>query len=190
MSDIFYYSNHCRHSQKVVEFISKNNMIEKISCICVDNRTLDRQNNNIMITLENGLKEPMPPSINSVPALLRKKHGHTIVIGSDAIIESFKENSQYTNNQITQSGILQTNVEPISYDFGSNTDISSEKFSDYGNPNPNMKQNYAGVDSFIPINAPEETYKADKLDSGVTVDKLMQMRNNDIPHNVFPIGGI
>ena len=36
------------------------------------------------------------------------------------------------------------------------------------------------------INPPEEKYKADKLDSGITIDKLLQMRNQDIPQNSNP----
>jgi hypothetical protein len=189
MSDIFYYSNHCKHSERVLDFIARNNMIDKISCICIDKRITDKQNNNILIIMNNGQNVSMPPSINSVPALLRVKQNHTVIIGSESIIQSFKDDKQYVNIQHTQSKILQNNVEPISYDFGSNTDISSEKFSDYGDTKINHIQKYVGVDSVIKINAPNDDYKADKLDAGVTIDKLQQMRNQDIPPNKFPIGG-
>lgn len=191
MSDVFYYSNHCKHSQKVIQFISKNNMIDKISCICIDKRITDDQNKQILIILDNGKNVSMPPFVNNVPALLKVKQKHTIVIGSEAIIEYFKEDKQYVNNQLTQSQILQNNVEPVSYDFGfSNTDISSEKFSDYGTTKNNQMNKYVGVDSVISINAPEENYKADKLDSGVTIDKLLQIRNQDIPLNKLPGVGL
>ena len=186
MSDIFFYSNHCKHSQKVIEFISKNNMIDKISCICIDKRVRDA-NNHILVTLDNGQNVSIPPSVNNVPALLKVTQNHTVVIGSESIIEYFKTDKQYINKQQTQSQILNTNVEPISYDFGfSNADISSEKFSNYGDTKSNQMNKYVGVDSVISINAPEEKYKADKLDSGVTIDKLLQIRNQDIPQNSIP----
>jgi hypothetical protein len=188
MSDIFYYSNYCNHSKRVIEFISKNNIIDKLSCICIDKRFVDPQTNHLLIILENGRNISMPPSVNNVPALLKVRHNHTVVIGSEAIIQYFGEDKQYVNTQQTQSNILQTNVEPISYDFGlSKTDISSEKFSDYGDTKVNQLNNYVEVGSNPKmINAPEDKYKADKLDSGITIDKLMQMRNQDLPQNVNP----
>jgi hypothetical protein len=188
MSDIFYYSNYCNHSKRVIEFISKNNIIEKLSCICIDKRFKDPQTNHLLIILENGKNTSMPPSVNNVPALLKVRHNHTVVIGSEAIIQYFREDKFYVNTQQTQSNILQTNVEPISYDFGlSKTDISSEKYSDYGATNVNQLNNYVEVSSNQKmINPPEEKYKADKLDTGITIDKLMQMRNLDIPQNSNP----
>jgi hypothetical protein len=188
MSDIFYYSNYCNHSKRVIEFISKNNIIEKLSCICIDKRFKDPQTNHLLIILENGKNTSMPPSVNNVPALLKVRHNHTVVIGSEAIIQYFREDKFYVNTQQTQSNILQTNVEPISYDFGlSKTDISSEKYSDYGATNVNQLNNYVEVNSNQKmINPPEEKYKADKLDTGITIDKLMQMRNLDIPQNSNP----
>lgn len=183
MSDIFYYSNYCKHSQKVIQFISKNNIIDKLNCICIDKRIIDPQTNYLLIVLENGKKISMPPSINNVPALLKVRQNHTVVIGSEGIIGYFIEDKQYVNRQQTESNILQTNVEPISYDLGfSNTDISSETFSNFGDNKVDQLNNYVEVGSNPKrIYAPEEKYKADKLDSGVTIDKLLQMRNQDIP---------
>lgn len=180
MSDIFYYSNHCKHSQNVIQFISKNNMIDKISCICIDKRTRDSHNNHLLIILDNGQSTTMPPSVNSVPALLKVKQNHTVLIGSAAIIEYFKADSQYVNNQQTQSHILQTNVEPVSYDMGfSKSDVSSEHFSDYGDTKCNQMNKYVGVDTVLHINAPDENYKSDKLDSGINIDKILQKRSQE-----------
>lgn len=186
MSDIFYYSTHCKHSQKVIQFISKNNIIDKLSCICIDKRTRDINNNNILITLENGKQVSMPPSVQTVPALLRVSKNHTVILGSEQIIEYINSDKRYINTQKTQSSILNNNVEPVSYDFFK--DISSERYTDYSmSPNDLSTKgkdrpihNYVGIDSLTSITAPDEDYKSDKLSSDVTIDKLLQQRNMDV----------
>lgn len=204
MTDILYYSNHCNHSLKVIQYISKNNLIDKISCICIDKRMRDSQNNHIIILLDNGKKVSMPPSIESVPTLLRPSQNYTILLGTDKIIEYIQNEKKYINQQ-TQSDILQNNAEPISYEFigSSNTNIASEKFTDYnmsstslsakGTGKDRQMYNYVPVDSEISIHAPEETYQADKLSTDVTIDKLLQSRNSEIsqlipsqPNGILP----
>ena len=39
--DILYYSNYCKHSQKLINILTKNNMSDKISFICIDKRKKD-----------------------------------------------------------------------------------------------------------------------------------------------------
>ena len=175
MADIFYYSNYCNYSQKVIQYISKNNLIDKLCCICIDNRSRDSQNNNIVILLDNGTKVYLPPSIQSVPTVLRKSKNHTLVLGYEQIISFLQTESKYINLQETESTILQTNNEPISYDFsmpssnlmGYNSNIPIQSFS-----------NLVSVDSSNSINAPDETYQPNKLSSDVTVDKLLEQRNS------------
>jgi len=186
MSDIFYYSNHCKHSQKVIQYISKNNVIDKLSCVCIDNRIRDINNNNILIILENGKQVSMPPSIQTVPALLRVSKNHTVILGSEQIIEYINTDKKYVNTQQSQSSILNNNVEPVSYGFFK--DVSSEQFTDYSMSSTDLGtkgkdrpiHNYVGVDSFTTINAPTEDYKSDKLTSDITIDKLLQQRNLDV----------
>jgi hypothetical protein len=48
---------------------------------------------------------------------------------------------------------------------------------DTNNPIQSMS-NLVSVDSSNSINAPDETYKPDKLSSDVTVDKLLEQRNS------------
>lgn len=173
MADILYYSNHCKHSQKLIQYISKHNIVDKISCICIDNRTRDSQNNHIMITLENGSKCHLPPSLQSVPTILRKSKNHTLILGYEQIVSFFQGESKYINHLETRSEILKTNNEPISYGF------SSGSFMGYDTNNPiQSMSNLVSVDSSNSINAPDETYKPDKLSSDVTVDKLLEQRNS------------
>lgn len=175
MADILYYSNYCNHSQKLIQYISKHNLIDKLSCVCIDNRSRDSQNNNIIILLENGSKVYLPPSIQSVPTILRKSKNHTLVLGYEQIVSFLQSENKYINQQEIRSSILQTNNEPISYDFS----MPSSGFMEYdiNKPIHNMS-NLVSVDSNISINAPDENYKPDKLSSDITVDKLLEQRNS------------
>ena len=65
--DILYYSNYCKHSQKVVNTLVKNNLKDKMSFLCIDKRRRDAKDNQTYILLENGSRVIMPPHIHSVP---------------------------------------------------------------------------------------------------------------------------
>ena len=54
--DILYYSNYCKHSKKLISTLTKNNMNDKISFICIDKRSLDKNSNQTYLLLENGSK--------------------------------------------------------------------------------------------------------------------------------------
>ena len=68
--DILYYSNYCKHSQKVVQTLVKGNLQDKLSFVCIDTRKRDPQSGQTYILMENGSKVVMPPNVHSVPALL------------------------------------------------------------------------------------------------------------------------
>jgi hypothetical protein len=126
-----------------------------------------------MISLENGSKIYLPPSIQSVPTILRKSKNHTLILGYEQIVSFLQSESKYINQQEIRSTILQTNNEPISYGF------SSGSFMGYDTNNPiQSMSNLVSVDSSNSINAPDETYRPDKLSSDVTVDKLLEQRNS------------
>jgi len=193
--DVLYYSNNCNFSQKVIQHIVKTGLIEKVSCICIDKRQRDHNNNNILISLENGKRVVLPPNIQSVPALLRVNKNYTVLLGDSQIIEYL---NQHYGNQQLNSPILQSNGEPIAYGFSGtgggsfNTNISSEKFTNY-NLTPedlNAKGTSKARDlyNYVPathevgsIQAPPETYKPDKIPSNLTLEVIEQKRAADIP---------
>lgn len=51
--DILYYSNYCKHSQKIIQTLVKNNMKDKLNYICIDKRKRDESDNQIYVYLEN-----------------------------------------------------------------------------------------------------------------------------------------
>jgi hypothetical protein len=187
-SDILYYSNYCEHSKKLLQFIAKHNLIEKLNCFNVDKRSRDVNNNQMLITLENGQKVVLPPTVHSVPSLLCVNKNYVVLTGNSSILEYLEPLAAHVSQS---SSILRQNDEPISYSieqYTANSNIVSEKFTDY-NASPEVfsakstskerkLHNYVGVDSNLVIQTPEETYKPDKVSADVTIDKLQQQRND------------
>lgn len=186
--DTLYYSNYCKHSQRVLHFIVKGNLTEKLNFLCIDKREKDVNNNQIYIVLEDGKKVIMPPNIQSVPALLLVKHGYRVLLGDD-IIQHF----QSAANLATKKKMMNQQIEPVGTSLGSNyMNVSSEQYTFYnltpdelsakGNGGRRQLYNYVSAnEEIISIQTPPDTYQADKIDQDVTVDKLQQQRMDDIP---------
>ena len=197
--DILYYSNYCKHSQQILNYIVKQNMIEKVSCICIDKRSRDANNNQMYVTLENGQKVALPPGIHSVPTLLQVTKNYTTVLGVQPILEIFQNSPKYNPISSPQSNNPihpETDTsEPSHYDtYGTSSfgNIFSEKFTDYGlSPEALSTKgvskerklyNYVPVNSNITIPTPEEKYKPDKISSDLTIDQLQTQREIPLHH--------
>jgi len=201
--DIFYYSNFCPHSQKIVQFIVKHQLNEKISCICVDKRKRDG-NNQLVVLLENGKQVMLPPNLQSIPAVLCIKKNYTLVLGTEPITEYLqsKFNLSKNSHQLFENPYDKTSAvnkrpqyqDPIGFhmsEISSSNGISSEAYTSYdlspddlsaqSNSSNRPLYHYTPVDNHIRIEAPEDTYRPDKVSSNVTIDVLQQQRNNEIP---------
>ena len=187
--DILYYSNYCKHSQSVLQFLVKGNMTDKLNFICIDKRSRDTQNNQTYITLENGKKVIMPPNVHSVPALLQVQKNYNVILGEDII--------KYLSPQIQQQNQVNVNStgEPAGFqlipsNMGMNIvseqytlyNMSSEELSAKGKGNNRQMYNYmpATHDALNSIPTPPDTYRPDKVASNVTIDVLEQKRQKDI----------
>lgn len=185
--DILYYSNYCKHSQKVVNFFVKNNLTEKLNFICLDKRKIDPHTGQINILLENGTEVTLPPNIHSVPALMLVKDNYRVVYGSE-IMGQYASHIQTQMNEATLG-----EGEPSGFSFAtSNSDrIVSEKFTFFdASPqdlsakgegrNRQMHHYVSAVDNVMTIQTPPDTYKPNKLSNSVTVDSLQQQRNQEL----------
>jgi hypothetical protein len=186
--DILYYSNYCKHSQKLIQTLTKGNLADKISCICIDKRSKDPNTNQLYIHLENGGKVIMPPNIHSVPALLLVKDRYRVIMG-DEIMQYFHPQLKSANEKATNF-----NGEPMGYHLGSltlNSNIMSEKYTSYsltpdelsakGRSGSRPIYNYVSANDDIKfINTPADTYKPDKISNGITVDNLQQKRLDEL----------
>jgi len=193
--DILYYSNYCKHSQRLVQTLVKGNLSDKISFVCIDKRVRDPKNNQQYIVLENGSKVIMPPNIHSVPALLLIKQNYRLLMGDEIM--------QHLHPQIKQLNEVATNYngEPISYSLGGSTggsNIMSEQYTYYnmtpdelsakGKGTNRQMYNYVSASDDIKlINTPPDNYRPDKLSNNVTVETLQQQRLNEIETNKGPV---
>jgi hypothetical protein len=188
--DILYYSNYCKHSKKVIEFVAKGGLADSLSCICIDKRKRDPNTNQVVVYLENGQQAILPPNIQSVPVLLLVNQKYKMVLGTD-IIRHFEPAMK---EKLASANF--GNGEPLGYSIGGSggggSNIVSEHFT-YYNMTPEelsakgqggRRQMYNYVPASQPImaiNTPADTYRPDKVDSDMTIGKIQEQRNSDVP---------
>jgi hypothetical protein len=189
--DILYYSNYCKHCQKIIQFLSKGGLLESINAYCIDKRRKDSRTNQTMIILENGGEALLPPNIHSVPALLLTKKNYQVVLG-DEIIQHFEPTMQ---KKIANANL--GNGEPLgfsmnSFNGSSGSNIVSEQFTYYnmtpeelsakGRGGQRQMYNYVSASQDLDfIQTPPDNYRPDKLDESVTLDQIQEQRNSDVP---------
>jgi hypothetical protein len=187
--DTLYYSNHCKHSQRVLQFLVKGNLADKLNFLCIDKRVRDSTNNQLYIILEKGQRVIMPPNIHSVPALLLVKQSYRVILGDD-IIQHF----QSAASSETKKRIQHATAEPVGINLMQSTggmNIVSEPYTMYnltpdelsakGKSGRRQMYNYVSADEeIISINTPPDTYHPDKVTGEVTVDSLQQKRMDEI----------
>lgn len=188
--DIFYYSNYCKHSQKVLQFLVKGNLVDKISFICIDKRYYDKRTNQTKIALEDGKNCILPPNIHSVPALLLVNKNYQLILGDDIM----KYYEPMVRERIMKAEL--GNGEPAGFAMNQfsgagGTNIISEQFTMYnmtpdelsakGTSIRRPMHNYVGVnDDSRFIQTPPDTYKPDKISGSITVDVLEKQRSEEI----------
>lgn len=187
--DILYYSNYCKHSQKVLQTLVKGNLANKISFICIDKRARDPKNNQLYITLENGSKVVMPPNVHSVPALLLVKQQYRVILGDD-IIKHFhpqlkSQHDVATGFQGEPTGFPLGGFSSASSNIVSEQytlyDMSPDELSSKGTGRMRQLYNYVPASSEVNlIQTPPDTYRPDKLEQNVTIDTLQQKRMDEL----------
>ena len=194
--DIFYYSNYCKHCQKLLQYLSKTNMTSKINFICIDSRKKDPMNGQTLITLENGKKVALPPNISSVPSLLLINQNYKVLLGDDIFnhyaptvqtesVYATRGNGEPQAFQLKPSGLSNANVISEQFTF---YNMSPEELSAKGNGGMRQLHNYvdANHNKLTMINTPEDTYRPDKLSNNVTIDSLQQKRMSEIGETAQP----
>jgi len=187
--DTLYYSNLCKHSQRVLQYLVKNNMTNQLSFICIDKRSRDANNNQIYILLEDGKRVIMPPNIQSVPSLLLVKQNYRVILGED-IIRFYQLKLQEPARQVNQNKI----VEPVGTSLmpsNQGMNIISEQYTFYNLTPEELSAKGAGgrrpmynyvmaAQDINSINTPPETYAADKISNDTTIDKIQEKRNSEL----------
>ena len=171
MSHILYYSNYCKHSQKIIKALSKKNLDDKVHFISIDNR--EALDNKIYIVLEQGKKLLLPPTIKSVPAIY-DLNNHTTEFGANILriidlldkpVSPLEEPDPFT--------FMSGDIISDTYSF---LDLKSEEMLAKGNGGIKQMHNYVGIDSIIKINTPDEDYIPDKV-GGNDLEKYQRERS-------------
>ena len=157
-----YYSNFCPHSKNILEFIRKNNIIDKLDFFCVDNRYQDPNTGVIYILSEDKKNKILLPSnIKEVPTLLLVRDKYNIILGNE-IINYFKPNINTVFNEIN---------EPVPSTLNSNPG----NFSDY---NDEINKNQIGY-----IKTPPENIV--NKDKNITIELIEKKRNQEIENIIY-----
>uniref|UniRef100_A0A6C0HZW8 Glutaredoxin domain-containing protein n=1 Tax=viral metagenome TaxID=1070528 RepID=A0A6C0HZW8_9ZZZZ len=177
--DILYYSNQCPNCKKILDYISKNGLIEQLNCICIDKRTVDPKTGQLYIQRDNGKFIMLPPNVHAVPALLIAKQNYKTIYAADII--TYLE--PVVSAKISRATVA--NGEPMAMQFTSNSDVSSDKYTYYNGRISDTMSNYSIMNHMeqMQISTPAESYKSNKMvsDEGMQLmDSLQQQRNLDI----------
>jgi len=164
--DYLYYSNYCKHSAKLLQYLAKTGAINKLNCVCVDRRKRNPQNGQPIIITETGTQHPLPISVNSVPTLLLVSDKYRVVVGQD-IYGMFPDTAG--NNAKDGSG------EPEGFLFSSTQSPPiGESYSNFG----------AGGGMLMEL--PPDNYKSNKLGEEVSMASLQEKRNADLADLKLP----
>lgn len=186
--DILYYSNYCKHCQKLLQTLVKSNLSSKISFICIDKRAVDPKTHQTHIILENSTRVIMPPNIHSVPSLLLIKQNYKVLMGDD-ILKHYHPEMKALNEKATSY-----NGEPLAFPLmpsNGGTNIVSEQYTMYnmspdelsakGRGGNRQMYNYVSAgDDINFIETPADNYRPDKLSNSVTIDTLQQKRMDEV----------
>ena len=110
--NIFYYSNYCKHSQKVLQCLVKANLTNEINFLCLDKRGRDPNTNQMFIITEGGERVLLPPNVHSVPAMLLVKEQYRVIYG-DEILQNYE--SRIVNDKMAATNF---NGEPMGFSLG------------------------------------------------------------------------
>tara|TARA_B100000886_G_scaffold340512_2_gene310680 strand:+ start:19463 stop:20026 length:564 start_codon:yes stop_codon:yes gene_type:complete len=180
--NILYYSNHCSHSNKIINRLSKSLLKDEFSYISLDNRYI--KNEKLFVKLRNGDEYEISNSIDKVPALLLESYGSRILFGNEIheFIDLKENDNASSNNEPSPYAFCSAN-DNIMSDFYSFLDTPSSEFSAKdGNAGMTQIYNYASIDYNSYLNTPPDTYTPDKISTDENMlEKLVESRNKDLP---------
>lgn len=182
MNSVFFYSNYCKHCEKILSEIIKHPLRNDLHYICIDKRrTNDEGITNII--LENGTEMEMPNTLKMVPTLLLINRGNKILEGSDIML--------YLNQQIGETKNETNEPDCFSISCGSGFGVQSDNYSFYdmdaedlsakGSGGVRQMHNYCTPMNEDNIETPPDNYVPDKIGTnGVDMDKIIQDRQKEI----------
>ena len=173
-----------------MDYLVKNDVIQTLNCICIDQRKVNPLQGQTQITLENGNTVLLPPNVYSVPSLLLVKENYRCVVGNEI------KNIYKSKISEKQENAYRGEGEPQAFSLGAK-DIQSEQFTFYNSSTEDLSAkgsggmrplyHYVPADGNISIPTPPETYKSNKVGQEITVDTLQQQRTEEMTKNMAGI---
>jgi hypothetical protein len=170
MSTVLYYSNYCDKCKLLLNKLAKSPQSKDIHFVCIDKR-IKKQNGGIYVILQNGQELLLPPNISRVPALLLLNKNNHVLFGND-ITNYLQPREAELEHRATMG-----NGEPTAFSFnscGSGWGVMSDQYSYWdmepeslsakGDGGLRQMYFYASVDHSDNIEAPSDTYTANKMD--------------------------
>ena len=189
--DVLYYSNFCKHSQTLINTLSRSNIKNKFYYVCIDKRVQEGQNT--IIILENGNRTILPKIIKNVPSLLLPNHGNRVLTGGEILtyieINNTQSQSEQTNIGEPAPFALTSNVyDNISSDKYSFLDMTDEDLSAKGTGGIRQMHNYVQLDMNPLIATPTDDYEPDKISSqdNSELESYMKEREKNMPKHQAP----
>tara|TARA_B110000483_G_scaffold243032_1_gene330978 strand:+ start:1673 stop:2221 length:549 start_codon:yes stop_codon:yes gene_type:complete len=179
MGSVLYYSNYCDNSKKLLSYLTKSTVKDKLHYVCIDKRV--QKNNATYIILENNQELLLPNTINAVPALMILNGEYDVLFGDNIInylkpVEDVKV--QQTKNVDTEPFAFSLNdgLIGVHSDNFSFLDQGNDELSAKGEGGMRQLYNYATINHTDTINTPEENYTPDKVDES-SLKKYEDSRN-------------
>ena len=191
MSAILYYSNFCQHSKALLQNVGRSPEISKdVHFICIDKR-VKKEDGKTYVVLENGQQIIMPENVSKVPALLLLNDNYRVIYGEE-IASYFKPKQQEVTRMVTQN-----NMEPEAFAIGggggygamsdsySFLDMGPDELSAKGTGGTRQMHNFVPLNHADQIHTPQDDtdYKSSKISESVTVEQLMQQREQEFTTN-------
>jgi hypothetical protein len=195
--DVLYYSNNCKHCQKLLAHLAKIGVLEKYNFICIDRRSVDPNTRQVSITLDRGVKASLPPNVSRVPTLLLVNQKFTAIIGDEIYnyVNANVKKDQDPNNLAVENG-----GEPIGYILSPSSggvNIISETYTMYNAPPEELSakgtggtrqmHNYVSVSRDpASIQTPQDQSSKNQLDVGVEQGPTQMQTQTQVNRGMFP----
>ena len=137
--------------------------------------------------MEKGNEVLLPPTVNKVPAMLLLTRGHHVLFGDDILKHIAPKQEERRQDATANNG------EPSAFSLGSSgfgvasdnysfLDQDSEDLSAKGSGGMRQLHHYSLLQENNTIETPPDNYEPNTI-KGVSLEKLQQQRNSDIPQN-------
>lgn len=179
---LLYFSQYCKYSKALLEELNKKNLIHKVELISIDQRYV--KENIIYIILSNNQHMPLPPMIQSVPALCILPN-HEILKGNQIIhyFNPISKNISEERNKLE----LEPNPFSITLETTGSFGVSSDHFSFWDSDETELSASGNGgtkqMYDYVSVEHKDEqiyTPQEETTKQPINMEQIQQQRQSEI----------